>query len=76
MPMQQVSWDDALTVLLPYLKHLLINTGPIRWLFMHRANALTEEYYVVNKLMKGFIGSNNIDTNSRLCMSSVVAVIK
>jgi anaerobic selenocysteine-containing dehydrogenase len=34
---------------------------------------LTEDYYVANKLMKGFIGSGNIDTNSRLCMSSSVA---
>ena len=34
---------------------------------------LTEDYYVANKLMKGFIGSANIDTNSRLCMSSAVA---
>jgi len=37
---------------------------------------LTEDYYVANKLMKGFIGSANIDTNSRLCMSSVVAAQK
>jgi assimilatory nitrate reductase catalytic subunit len=34
---------------------------------------LTEDYYVANKLMKGFIGSGNVDTNSRLCMSSTVA---
>ena len=34
---------------------------------------LTEDYYVANKLMKGFIGSANVDTNSRLCMSSSVA---
>jgi assimilatory nitrate reductase catalytic subunit len=37
---------------------------------------LTEDYYVANKLMKGFIGSANIDTNSRLCMSSAVAAYK
>ncbi|GJL81624.1 MAG: hypothetical protein DHS20C01_12580 [marine bacterium B5-7] len=37
---------------------------------------LTEDYYVANKLMKGFIGSGNIDTNSRLCMSSSVAGYK
>jgi assimilatory nitrate reductase catalytic subunit len=37
---------------------------------------LTEDYYVANKLMKGFIGSGNIDTNSRLCMASAVAAHK
>ncbi|MCU7375104.1 hypothetical protein PEC18_30870 [Paucibacter sp. O1-1] len=37
---------------------------------------MTEEYYLVNKLIKGFIGSNNIDTNSRLCMSSAVVGYK
>ena len=45
-------------------------------LFMHSGQCLTEEYYVVNKLIKGFIGSNNIDTNSRLCMSSAVVAYK
>ena len=43
---------------------------------MSPGNCLTEDYYVANKLMKGFIGSANIDTNSRLCMSSAVAAYK
>ena len=40
------------------------------------AQLLTEDYYVFNKLAKGLIGTNNIDTNSRLCMSSAVAGYK
>ncbi len=40
---------------------------------MSPARSLTEDYYIANKLMKGFIGTANIDTNSRLCMSSAVA---
>ncbi|HKZ68071.1 MAG TPA: FAD-dependent oxidoreductase, partial [Chitinophagaceae bacterium] len=44
--------------------------------FYASGQCLTEEYYVVNKLIKGFIGSNNIDTNSRLCMSSAVVGYK
>ena len=37
---------------------------------------MTEDYYVFNKLAKGLIGTNNVDTNSRLCMSSAVAGYK
>jgi ferredoxin-nitrate reductase len=44
--------------------------------FYISGQCLTEEYYVINKLMKGFIGSNNVDSNSRLCMSSAVAAYK
>jgi assimilatory nitrate reductase catalytic subunit len=44
----------------------------MRWLYVS-GQLLTEDYYVANKLMKGYIGSANIDTNSRLCMSSAVA---
>ena len=47
--------------------------APTRSPSMSRASLLTEDYYVANKLMKGFIGSANIDTNSRLCMASSVA---
>src|SRR6185312_9186808 len=50
--------------------------GPDSVAFYVSGQCLTEEYYVINKLMKGFIGSNNIDTNSRLCMSSAVAAYK
>ena len=48
----------------------------IALVFMFQDNVQTEEYYLVNKLTKGFIGTNNIDTNSRLCMSSAVVGYK
>src|SRR4030042_904574 len=47
--------------------------GPAWVAFYVSGQLLTEDYYVANKLMKGFIGSANIDTNSRLCMASSVA---
>ena len=50
--------------------------GPNSVAFYVSGQFLTEDYYVANKLMKGFIGSANIDTNSRLCMSSAVAAHK
>lgn len=76
MPMQQVSWDDALERTAAVFKTFIDKYGPDSVAFYASGQCLTEEYYVVNKLMKGFIGSNNIDTNSRLCMSSAVAAYK
>jgi ferredoxin-nitrate reductase len=76
MPMQQVSWDDALDRTAAVFKTFIDKYGPDSVAFYASGQCLTEEYYVVNKLMKGFIGSNNIDTNSRLCMSSAVAAYK
>jgi anaerobic selenocysteine-containing dehydrogenase len=76
MPMQQVSWDDALDRTAAVFKTFIHKYGPDSVAFYASGQCLTEEYYVVNKLMKGFIGSNNIDTNSRLCMSSAVAAYK
>jgi ferredoxin-nitrate reductase len=76
MPMQQVSWDEALDRTAAVFKTFIDKYGPDSVAFYASGQCLTEEYYVVNKLMKGFIGSNNIDTNSRLCMSSAVAAYK
>jgi ferredoxin-nitrate reductase len=76
MPMQKVSWDDALERTAAVFKTFINKYGPDSVAFYASGQCLTEEYYVVNKLMKGFIGSNNIDTNSRLCMSSAVAAYK
>jgi ferredoxin-nitrate reductase len=76
MPMQRVSWDDALERTAAVFKTFIDKYGPDSVAFYASGQCLTEEYYVVNKLMKGFIGSNNIDTNSRLCMSSAVAAYK
>ncbi|QEC77508.1 nitrate reductase [Mucilaginibacter ginsenosidivorax] len=76
MPMQRVSWDDALERTAAVFKTFINKYGPDSVAFYASGQCLTEEYYVVNKLMKGFIGSNNIDTNSRLCMSSAVVAYK
>ena len=73
---QRVSWDTALDRTAIVFKTLIEKYGPDSVAFYVSGQCLTEEYYVVNKLMKGFIGSNNIDTNSRLCMSSAVAAYK
>lgn len=76
MPLQRVSWDDALTRTAAVFRTLISTYGPDAVAFYASGQCLTEEYYVINKLIKGFIGSNNIDTNSRLCMSSAVAAYK
>ncbi len=76
MPLQRVSWDEALDRTVAVFKTFIDKYGPDSVAFYASGQCLTEEYYVVNKLMKGFIGSNNIDTNSRLCMSSAVAAYK
>lgn len=73
---QRVSWDTALDRTVAVFKTLIRKYGPESVAFYASGQCLTEEYYVINKLIKGFIGSNNIDTNSRLCMSSAVAAYK
>ncbi|ANH83632.1 NAD(P)H-nitrite reductase [Niabella ginsenosidivorans] len=75
-PRRRVSWDTALERTAAVFKTLIEKYGPDSVAFYASGQCLTEEYYVVNKLMKGYIGSNNIDTNSRLCMSSAVAAYK
>jgi assimilatory nitrate reductase catalytic subunit len=69
----RVSWDDALDRVTKGLRHIIDRHGPDAIAFYLSGQLLTEDYYVANKLMKGFIGSANVDTNSRLCMSSSVA---
>lgn len=76
MPRQRVSWEIALERTAAVFKTFIERFGPDSVGFYVSGQLLTEEYYVVNKLIKGFIGSNNIDTNSRLCMSSAVAGYK
>ena len=76
MPMQRVSWDAALERTAAVFNALIQKYGPDSVAFYVSGQCLTEEYYLVNKLIKGFIGSNNIDTNSRLCMSSAVVGYK
>src|SRR6202041_1699419 len=69
----RVSWDDALGRVAKGLRDIGYRHGPGAIAFYLSGQLLTEDYYVANKLMKGFIGSANIDTNSRLCMASSVA---
>ncbi len=70
---ERASWDDALEEVAATFKQTIKDYGPDSVAFYVSGQLLTEDYYVANKLMKGFIGSGNIDTNSRLCMSSSVA---
>ncbi|MGI4797960.1 MAG: molybdopterin-dependent oxidoreductase [Janthinobacterium lividum] len=67
------SWDKALDLVATRFRDTIAQHGPNSVAFYVSGQLLTEDYYIANKLMKGFIGSANIDTNSRLCMSSAVA---
>ncbi len=69
----QASWDDALNLVADTFKETIAEHGPDSVAFYVSGQFLTEDYYLANKLMKGYIGSANIDTNSRLCMASSVA---
>jgi assimilatory nitrate reductase catalytic subunit len=71
--MERVAWTDALDHIAHRFAHIVARDGPNAVAFYLSGQLLTEDYYVANKLMKGFIGSANVDTNSRLCMSSSVA---
>jgi assimilatory nitrate reductase catalytic subunit len=70
---ERCSWDAALGYVATGFQRIIAEHGPQAVAFYVSGQLLTEDYYVANKLMKGFIGSANIDTNSRLCMSSAVA---
>jgi assimilatory nitrate reductase catalytic subunit len=69
----RVSWDGALDRVADGFKDVIARHGPDAVAFYLSGQLLTEDYYVANKLMKGFLGSANVDTNSRLCMASSVA---
>lgn len=71
-PLQRVSWQVAMKRAAAVFQAIIKNDGPDAVGFYVSGQCLTEEYYVANKLVKGFMGTNNIDTNSRLCMSSAV----
>jgi len=73
---QRVTWDEALTKVASGFNEVIERHGPDAVAFYVSGQLLTEDYYLANKLMKGFIGSANIDTNSRLCMSSTVSGYK
>lgn len=69
-------WRDATNVVADKIRQVRDQYGPNAIAFYLSGQLLTEDYYVANKLMKGFLGSSNVDTNSRLCMSSAVAGYK
>ncbi|MDR7006264.1 molybdopterin-dependent oxidoreductase [Paraburkholderia strydomiana] len=71
--LRDVSWDDALDAVAGGFRKIVNEHGPDAVALYVSGQLLTEDYYVANKLMKGYVGSANIDTNSRLCMSSSVA---
>ncbi len=73
---KRVSWDVALESLVDKFANAIAEHGPDSVAFYISGQLMTEDYYVFNKLAKGLIGTNNIDTNSRLCMSSAVAGYK
>lgn len=75
-PMERVSWDAGLDRAAAVFTSIINKYGPDSVGFYISGQCLTEEYYLVNKLVKGFLKTNNIDTNSRLCMSSAVAGYK
>lgn len=69
---QRAPWGTALDLVADKFKSAIETHGPDSVAFYVSGQLLTEDYYVANKLMKGFMGSANIDTNSRLCMASTV----
>jgi assimilatory nitrate reductase catalytic subunit len=71
--LEPVAWSDALDHVANRLLHIIAKHGRDAVAFYLSGQLLTEDYYVANKLMKGFIGTANVDTNSRLCMASCVA---
>jgi assimilatory nitrate reductase catalytic subunit len=75
-PLNPVTWDDALDDVADRLANIVQEHGPDAIGLYVSGQLLTEDYYVFNKLAKGLLGTNNIDTNSRLCMSSAVAGYK
>ena len=73
---QRISWDAALELASQTFARIVRDHGPDAVGLYLSGQLLTEDYYVFNKLARGLVGTNNIDTNSRLCMSSAVAGYK
>ncbi len=71
--LRRASWDEALDTVAQGFARIIAQHGPDAVALYVSGQLLTEDYYVANKFMKGWIGGANIDTNSRLCMSSSVA---
>ena len=76
LPFRPADWDTTLDSLADRFAQCIRTHGPDSVAFYVSGQLLTEDYYVFNKLAKGLVGTNNIDTNSRLCMSSAVTGYK
>jgi len=76
LPRKRATWDESLDMAVEKFAKTIETHGPDSVAFYLSGQLLTEDYYVFNKLAKGLIGTNNVDTNSRLCMSSAVAGYK
>ncbi|MFN7678190.1 MAG: molybdopterin oxidoreductase family protein, partial [Cyanobacteriota bacterium] len=72
-PFSPISWERAMELLVERIQASLVSRGPEALAIYGSGQFLTEDYYAANKLLKGALGSNNFDANSRLCMSSAVA---
>jgi ferredoxin-nitrate reductase len=72
-PFQRISWDQALDAIAARIRALLATQGADSICMYGSGQFLTEDYYVAQKLIKGCLGTNNFDANSRLCMSSAVS---
>jgi ferredoxin-nitrate reductase len=72
-PFQQVTWDQALGRITQQIQTTLATQGPEAICMYGSGQLQTEDYYTAQKLLKGCLGTNNFDANSRLCMSSAVA---
>ena len=70
---RRVPWETALDTVANGFRDVIAEHGPDAVAFYVSGQLLTEDYYAANKLIKGFLGTANIDTNSRLCMASSVA---
>lgn len=75
-PFKRASWDQTMAFLAKRFRAIIDEHGPDSVAFYGSGQLTTEEYYIANKLCKGFVGTNNFDTNSRLCMASAVAGYK
>jgi ferredoxin-nitrate reductase len=72
-PFERVSWDTALNCIVERIQTVLQTLGPDGICMYGSGQFVTEDYYTAQKLIKGCLGSNNFDANSRLCMSSAVS---
>jgi assimilatory nitrate reductase catalytic subunit len=70
---RRVSWNDAIAETAGRIRSVIELHGPDSFAFYLSGQLLTEDYYAANKLAKGYLGTANVDTNSRLCMASTVA---